>query len=197
MNILYIHGLQSSGQSGTAERLREMLPEATVFSPDIPVEADAAVNFIKDFVQNNNIGLVIGTSMGGMLAQLLRGIPKIIVNPSFHVSQSMRKKIGIVPFYSRRSDGATEYEITPELCDVFEKIEKNQFTNISELDITNTFGLFGTNDDVVNCRDEYLQHYSNCQTMVCGHRLTEEAVRNYLVPLIKSIENTANISDTV
>ena len=37
MNIIYLHGLSSSGQSNTAKKLRELLPEDNVVTPDIPV----------------------------------------------------------------------------------------------------------------------------------------------------------------
>ena len=32
--VLYVHGFASSGQSGTVERLRTVLPEARVVAPD-------------------------------------------------------------------------------------------------------------------------------------------------------------------
>lgn len=37
MNIIYLHGLASSGQSNTAKKLRELLPDDNVVTPDIPV----------------------------------------------------------------------------------------------------------------------------------------------------------------
>lgn len=37
MNIIYLHGLSSSGQSNTAKKLRELLPDDNVVTPDIPV----------------------------------------------------------------------------------------------------------------------------------------------------------------
>lgn len=161
MNILYIHGLQSSGKSRTADILRRELQDANVYSPDIPVTADEAYAFIDRFRIDHNIDLIIGTSMGGMLAQKMRGITKILVNPSFHVSQSMRKKVGVVPFYSERTDGKTEYEITEQMCDGFEKLEAKQFDYLSGAEIACTYGVFGTDDDVVDCKDEYLHYYSN------------------------------------
>ena len=36
--VLYVHGFGSSGQSGTVARIREVLPQATVIAPDLPVE---------------------------------------------------------------------------------------------------------------------------------------------------------------
>ena len=43
INILYIHGLSSSGTSETAERLRRYLPDDVIFSPDLPVDPDEAL----------------------------------------------------------------------------------------------------------------------------------------------------------
>lgn len=105
MKILYIHGLSSSGNSGTAERLRRLLPDDIIFSPDLPVEPLEALEMLKQLVTEEGIELMIGTSMGGMFAQKLRGIRKILVNPSFHVSQSMRRKLGVNKFFSERQDG--------------------------------------------------------------------------------------------
>ena len=185
MNILYIHGLQSSGKSRTADILRRELSDANVYSPDIPVTADEAYAFIDRFRIDHNIDLIIGTSMGGMLAQKMRGIPKILVNPSFDVSRSMRKKVGFVPFYSERADGKTEYEITEQMCDDFEKFETKQFDNLSGAEIACTYGVFGTDDDVVDCKTEYLHYYSNIKIIKGGHRLSEENVVMEIVPLIR------------
>lgn len=185
MKILYAHGLSSSGNSGTAERLRRLLPNDIIISPDLPVEPMEALEMLKRIVEEENIDLAIGTSMGGMFAQKLRGTPKILVNPSFHVSQSMRRKLGINHFFSERVDGISEYEITPELCDRYEELERTQFMDLPFEERNNTIALFGTEDNTVNCRDEYSNHYVRMGTFPGGHRLTEDVVRDYLLPRIE------------
>ncbi len=132
MKILYIHGLSSSGSSGTADRLRRFMPNDIIFSPDLPIEPQEALTILKVLVEREHIDLVIGTSMGGMFAQKLRGVKKILVNPSFHVSRSMRTKLGMNEFFSPRTDGATHYEITEELCDRYEELENGQFDNLAD-----------------------------------------------------------------
>lgn len=191
MTILYIHGLQSSGKSRTADILRNRFPDIKVLSPDIPVTASEAISLIRRIVENEHVDLVIGTSMGGMLAQKVRGKAKILVNPSFHVSRSMRRKVGIVPFYSERADGQTEYEITEQMCDEFEQLESTQFDNLDKQERLNTFGVFGEGDDVVNCKDEYLQYYPNYITFEGSHRLTEKNIDDVIVPLIKYIRRSS------
>ncbi len=177
MKILYIHGLSSSGSSGTADRLRKFLPDDIIFSPDLPIEPQEALSMLKEFVEREHIDLVVGTSMGGMFAQKLRGVEKILVNPSFHVSHSMRTKLGINEFFSPRADGATHYEINEELCDGYEKLENEQFDNITDEEREITLGLFGTADDVINCSEEYKQHYTRFSQFNGGHRLTEKDIK--------------------
>lgn len=184
MKILYIHGLSSSGSSGTADTLRRFLPDDIIFSPDLPVESQEALTMLKELVEREQIDLVIGTSMRGMFAQKLRGYKKILVNPSFHVSRSMRCKLGTNEFFSPRADGATHYEITEELCDRYEELEKGQFDGITDEERAITLGLFGLSDDVVDCSAEYERHYTRYSTFHGGHRLTE---KNIKFPLLYEI----------
>ncbi len=162
LNITYIHGLNSSGQSGTADRLRRYLPDDAIFLPDLPVEPFKALDMLRKLIEHEKTDLVIGTSMGGVFAQKLRGVPKILVNPSFHVSRSMRQKLGITEFFSPRADGIMHYRITETLCDRYEELERTQFDNLTAEERDLTLGMFGTQDDVVNCKDEFVRHYSHC-----------------------------------
>lgn len=177
LNILYIHGLSSSGQSETASRLRRYLPDDKIFAPDLPIEPAEALEMLKTLVEREQIDLVIGTSMGGMFAQKLRGVAKILINPSFHVSQSMRGKLGINEFFSPRQDGVMEYEITEELCDRYKELEQGQFDNLSDEERELTLGFFGLSDDVVDCSLEYERHYPHHSNFHGGHRLTEQNIK--------------------
>lgn len=46
--ILYVHGLSSSGHSGTAGNLRKLLPEVVVYSPDLPVNPEEALSLLLE-----------------------------------------------------------------------------------------------------------------------------------------------------
>ena len=187
MKILYIHGLSSSGSSGTPQRLRKYLPNDTIISPDLPVNPQDALKMLQELAKNFEIDVVVGTSMGGMFAQKLRGYKKIMVNPSFHVSRSMRKILGINDFFSSREDGIKHYEITEELCDLYEQIESTQFENITEDERNISIGLFGTKDDVVNCADEFKQYYHRYSTFDGGHRLSKDNIKHIIVPEIEKM----------
>lgn len=185
--ILYVHGLSSSGASSTARHLQQLLPEYEVLSPDLPINPDVALLFLRDLCRRESPDVVIGTSMGGMYAQQMHGYWKILVNPAFHVSEFMRQNIGTQPFLNPRKDSATHYDITPALCDEYQAIEKHQFDGITDFDKKNTYAFFGTNDTLVNCYDEYHRYYTEAAWYPGEHRLNLEDIRNVIIILIKSI----------
>lgn len=187
MKILYIHGLSSSGASGTPANLRRLLPNDIVISPDLPIDPIKALNMLHDICSTQNIDIVVGTSMGGMFTQQMHGYRKIIINPAFHVSQSMRKRLGENQWFNHRQDGATTFTITPELCDAYEEMERHQFDGITDFDRNNSIGLFGNNDTTVNCREEFLEHYTQMFIFDGEHRLSFENVRDIIVPLINKM----------
>lgn len=185
--ILYVHGLSSSGASSTPRNLQSLLPECKIISPDLPVEPQDALDMLRILCKDESPQLIIGTSMGGMFAQQLRGYNKILVNPAFHVSEFMRTQIGVHEFLNPRRDGETHYEITSSLCDKYQVIEKNQFDDITDSDRKQTYALFGTKDTLVRGYDEYMLHYQNASWFDGEHRLTFDTIKDVVVPLMKQI----------
>lgn len=186
-SILYVHGLSSSGASSTPGFLRQLLPDYDVLSPDLPIDPQEACSVLKELCELHHPALIIGTSMGGMFAQQLRGYKKILVNPAFHVSEFMRTQLGVRPFLNPRKNGETQYEITPELCDRYQTVETDQFADISVYDIENTYALFGKQDTLVQGYDEYALYYRNALWFDGEHRLNLENIKNTVIPLANMI----------
>ena len=46
--VMYVHGFGSSGQSGTVTRIREVLPNAEVTAPDLPIRPQEAIDLLHD-----------------------------------------------------------------------------------------------------------------------------------------------------
>lgn len=153
----------------------------------MPTDAKEAVALLKRLVQTENIDVVVGTSMGGMLAQKLRGIPKVLVNPSFFVSETFRRNMGTVTYFSEREDGSKDFEITPDIVDSYVAIERGQFRSISQKEKNITVGAFGNKDDVVNCKDDYRSHYDNIIHFAGAHRLDEESLKHRIIPAIAKV----------
>ncbi len=193
--VVYLHGLSSSGQSTTAQRLRRTLAKHEVISPDIPVQPEVAVTELKRLATMlRPDAIIVGTSMGGMFAQLFRGFHRILINPSFHVSVHLSEKVGRrLPFHNPRVDGAKDFEVTAKLVKKYEKLEEKQFDpkfgimgkNPDRPELVSAF--FGTQDTVVNCKDEYLSHYGDATDFNGGHRLDPNTTIELIVPKIISM----------
>lgn len=196
--VVYLHGLSSSGQSTTAQRLRRTLAKHEVISPDIPVQPEVAVTELKRLASMlRPDAIIVGTSMGGMFAQLFRGFRRILINPSFHTSRHLKEKIGQrLPFHNPRKDGLTDFEVTDKLVKKFEKLEEKQFDPKFGIIGKNTdnpglvTAFFGTNDDVVNCKEEYLEHYGNAFDFEGGHRLDPNSTITLIVPKILELSES-------
>ena len=184
--IVYLHGLSSSGQSGTGMKIKKLFPENNVITPDIPVNPREALPYLKRILSHCDAEntVIIGTSMGGMYAQQMTGFKRILVNPAFHVSNTLKKHIGKkLPFFYPREDGKSEFDVTERLVKKFEDMEAKQFDNA--IDPENVIALFGTRDTTVNCKDEYLNHYNQYIDFDGEHRLTDENIEKIIAPLIK------------
>lgn len=157
MNIIYLHGLSSSGQSNTAKRLRELLPDDNVVTPDIPVSPIEALQLLLSLAGEYRADdtIVIGTSMGAMYASQMKGYRRILVNPAFHVSDLLKENKGErLQFFSEREDGCEYFDVSETLIHEFEEMETNLFY-LDDVTPESVIGLFGDKDDVCKCLDEY------------------------------------------
>lgn len=194
--IVYLHGFGSSGQSGTVELLRkEFLGKSAenrvlVIAPDIPVEPSEALHMIKALVEKESPVLVIGTSMGGMYAQQLRGVERICVNPSFRMSELYSHfHVGKYKWLNPRRNGEIEFHVYKQTIEHFKEMEAHQFDNIDEVETLFCHGLFGDADPLAgNNRELFEAHYPGMSKVFSGgHRLNADLVKGVLIPEIHEI----------
>ena len=164
MKLIYFHGFASSGASGTVELLRNMMPEDTVIAPDIPVDPVEALPFLQKLCQDEQPDIIVGTSMGGMYAQQMRGFLRICVTPAFNMSTNSKVlKTGTFKFHNGRKDNQKEFRITKEIIQHFNQMERQQFKGITPEEQELCYGLFGINDPVVHTYDLFKKHYPHAQ----------------------------------
>lgn len=186
--LIYFHGFGSSGEGSTVKTLKELLPDWAVLAPDIHVDPKEALHFLKELSQKEQPDVIVGTSMGGMYAQQMRGFKRVCVNPAFDLPQ--HKDIlyeGTFEFLNTRLNGQTTFTITPEVISHFEEMVAHQFDGITDEDRENVYGLFADNDTTVNCEDIFRQYYQNVIHFHGEHRLNRQVIEDVLVPLIKEI----------
>lgn len=191
MRILYIHGYCSTGQSGTSDCLRKLLPDCEIISPDVPVDPLEAMAFLKQLCIDECPHIIIGTSLGGFYAHQLRNYATCIcVNPALRLSTLTDiLKVGTFEFFHKRKDGVQSFAITEETIEHFRYLEQHQFDNVEESEYTRkrVYGLFGTEDNIVNSKEEFARYYPNVTMFEGEHRMNNKVVKDVIVPLIKSI----------
>ena len=188
MKIIYFHGFASSGASGTVQTLRKIMPDIEIIAPDIPVDPQEALPFLKELCRQEQPDLIIGTSMGGMYAQQMRGFKRICVNPAFNMSSlSKVLKTGEHEFLNRRKDNQKTFRITRDIIQHFNQMERQQFKDITPEEQELCWGLFGINDTTVNTYDLFRKHYTQATRFEGEHRLNEKVLRHTVIPLLKEI----------
>ena len=196
--ILYLHGFGSSGASGTVELLRKEFWDrspparrAVVIAPDIPLDPLVAAKTLEELAYDEMPDLVVGTSMGGFYAQMLRGFVRICVNPSFWVSRKYDiLYVGKHKWLNRRKDGETEFHVTKETVAHFRELEARQFDGVTDDDRTLCHGLFGTEDTLLGpeSRVAFEQHYPGmAHSFPGGHHMNAQVVAQTLLPYIRSL----------
>ena len=119
--IMYVHGFGSSGQSGTVTRIREVLPNATVIAPDLPIRPEEAMALLHEVCEREQPNLIVGTSMGGMYTEMLYGYDRILVNPALQMGDTMKEHgmIGAQRFSNPRQDGVQDFIVTIKMMPFF------------------------------------------------------------------------------
>jgi predicted esterase YcpF (UPF0227 family) len=180
LKILYIHGYGGNGNSRTATELQKNMGEqAIVYSPMFSTDISVFCNMLENikkanlFVKENNVDIVIGSSMGGFIASFVSGMPKILINPCLLPSEQL--PVRIFP----------EIE-APEL-QKYKDLESLRIIDREEQSLS--YGLFSTNDELFSYRELFASLYSkeHIYTMNDGHRISPDNVKSALVPLIKTV----------
>lgn len=195
--VLYIHGFASAGSTGTATTMRNMLyPNGvSVVSPDVPVSPNEAIAMLKQLVAEEQPDLIVATSMGAMYAEQLRGIPRILVNPSFHMARLLTfRGMGKREFRNKRADGAKDFKVDKQMIEEYKTVEKQSFQGITAEEKELVWGLFGTKDKLVNCQADFQKHYGKAHFRLFEgeHFLNDKVLSREVMPLVQELLSLPN-----
>jgi len=195
--VLYLHGFASSGASGTVDLLRKEFwtnrakgDRLQVVAPDLPVDPLETLPMLRQLVEKEDPILIIGSSMGAMYAQQLRGVTRICVNPSFGLSKLYSHfHVGKYRWTSKRADGKLEFHVYKETVEHFAEMEAHQFDGITDDDRALCFGFFADEDTLAPGNQPIFEaHYpGQSRTFHGGHRLNDDAVKNVIIPFVRSL----------
>lgn len=190
--ILYVHGFGSSGASGSARGLRMLLPKAEVIAPDLPVRPAEAMTLLHGICTDTKPDLIVGTSMGGMYAEMLYGIDRILINPAFRIADTMvsHNMMGRQEFHNPRADGQTAFLVNKQLIAEFQETSTHCFAHAADAgERQRVYGLFGIHDDLVDTIGLFSEHYANAIRFDGGHYLNDHTLVHALMPVIQWIDD--------
>ncbi|MBR2292525.1 MAG: esterase [Prevotella sp.] len=189
--ILYVHGFGSSGQSGTVSRIREVLPNTVVVAPDLPIHPQEAIDLLRKVCAEEQPDLIIGTSMGGMYAEMLYGYDRILVNPALQMGDTMKEHgmIGAQHFSNPRQDGVQDFIVTKALVKEYKEMTEQCFTGITPEERGRVWGLFGDEDTTVNTYDLFRSQYSRAISFHGEHRMNDKSFMHSVLPVIRWIDD--------
>jgi hypothetical protein len=186
--ILFLHGFFASGQCVPALALREAFAEkAQVLTPDLPQHPKEAMNLIKEICEIEKPDLLVGNSCGSFYAQMLApivGLPALLGNPHFQMTEFLKQRIGEHEYKSPRKDGNQKFVIDEVLIQEFAELEAIQFNHCHPDYKDRVWGLFGEQDTLAHFEPLFLAHYTHSFHFPGGHTPTADEVHNWYVPLI-------------
>ena len=189
--ILFLHGFYASGQCVPAMALREaFVGRAEVITPDLPMHPKEAVLFIRELIDREQPDLLIGNSCGAFYAQMVApvvGIPALLGNPHFRMTEFLRQRIGEHQYKSPRKNGNQNFVIDKTLIEEFAEMEAIQFDTCDPDFQERIWGLFGEQDTLAHFEPLFLEHYKHSFHFPGGHTPTAEEVRGWYVPLAEKM----------
>ena len=188
---MYVHGFGSSGQSGTVTRIREVFPHTTVIAPDLPIHPQEAMDLLRQVCETEKPDLIIGTSMGGMYAEMLYGYDRILVNPAFQMGDTMKDHgmIGAQHFSNPRQDGVQDFIVTKALVKEYKEMTEQCFAAVTAEERGRVWGLFGDEDTTVDTFDLFHQYYSMAIRFHGEHRMNDKSFMHSVVPVIRWVDD--------
>ncbi len=189
--ILFLHGFFASGQCIPALALREALADKVqVLTPDLPQHPKEALELIRSICDKEHPDLLVGNSCGSFYAQMLApivGVPALLGNPHFRMTEFLQQRIGEHEYKSPRSDGNQQFVIDEALIKEFAEMEAIQFNCCNPSYKDKVWGLFGEKDTLAHFEPMFLEHYNKTFHFPGGHTPTADEVRTWYIPLIEKM----------
>lgn len=192
-NILYIHGFASSPNSRTVRLLELALSEYNIIAPEVSSDVQDSINYINKVINNKEIDLIIGTSLGGFYALSCNniGIPVVVVNPAVNPTQDLRQFLGENKYLNPRKDKAVSFEFKEYDLNKFRRYEAKLDDKI-ELNKNLIWAILSNRDETIKkSNDEFFKKRLKERHIIItdeiGHRLEDDYILHDLRDLIINI----------
>ena len=201
--IIFLHGFFTSGSCILAKTLKETFEsivqhKARVITPDLPIYPKEALKVIRELCDKEKPDLLIGNSCGSFYAQIvapLIGVPALLGNPHFKLTEFLKAHIGKHEYKSPRADGNQFFTIDESLIADFAELESHQFDCTNPYYKDKVWGIFGERDSLAHFEPTFLEHYNNAYHFPGAHTPTADEVKTWYIPLIQKMLMTYHIKE--
>lgn len=147
--VLFVHGLGSSTHTRTCTALRRALPkdQYKVICPEYPIEdCEKAIDFFKDYIEKENIDIIVGHSLGGFVTLAIdTNKPKVVLCPCLRPGSDLSivaLGTSIAGLFGHRpSRGA----VSTNMVETYKTVENELFVKPVQ-PCSNIKGFFADND---------------------------------------------------
>jgi len=164
VNVLYIHGFNSSPQSMKAELTRQYFalnyPDIKFHCPQIAASPNAAIKQLESIIAlaSNSTWLVMGSSLGGYFASYLAEkyqLKAVLINPAVKPFDLMQAYLGeqVNPYTQERYQIKDQHIVDLKALEQ-EKISKNNYLVMVQ-----------TGDEVLDYQ-QAVEKYRHCQLVI-------------------------------
>lgn len=164
VNVLYIHGFNSSPQSMKAELTRQYFalnyPDIKFHCPQIAASPNAAIKQLESIIAlaSNSTWLVMGSSLGGYFASYLAEkyqLKAVLINPAIKPFDLMQAYLGeqVNPYTQER------YQIKDQHIADLKALEQEKISK------NNYLVMVQTGDEVLDYQ-QAVEKYRHCQLVI-------------------------------
>jgi len=164
INVLYIHGLGSSSESSTGKLLESLNNESfTFYHPTFSLSPLKAMEEINSFIKENNIDIVVGSSLGGFYALQSDCNFGVVINPALTPMSDIKNAIG----YGEHNyvNGEGTYVIDGKFIDELEQIIRRDYKGENPNEWYKNFKKYLSFAAIFGAKDEYFSHYLDFKSM--------------------------------
>lgn len=193
IKILYVHGYNGKPDGESFQKLAKYAEVADFGGEKVEMHSfdyDAedpydALKRLDQYYYENNIDLIIGSSLGGFLAAGCDFTCRIVVNPCWVPSEELPKV------------GYTGY------LEDYKSLEQYWGEETKTIDTELCIGCFAPADELLGTKymEEFKKHFKEVYEIPGGHHLSEEAARKIMteiVPMaIKKFRKPGDAADIV
>ena len=194
--LLYVHGLGGTKNGSTSKNLLKIAKENNIefFSFDVPFNPYDAINSIEKFIKENNINLLISSSLGAFyslfvsLKEEFKDLNVIVINPAFHASKDILLNFGkgIKNYRGEREDKIQTYNLNDEYYEALKTIEEELHSVLTfekennKKVFLNWAGYFSNNDEYFSYKNEFELHSPNTFNINDTHHINYDNLKQII-----------------